>query len=303
MTEKPLTEQKPISLREPGKEELSLAEKMLTQQEAIVKLLQDNDPDTVRMVKEQLAQGGETLVPGLQDLARMDDERVSLHAREILTEIAVSGTDEDLLLLCHFFPDEGNFENAYWMISRALGATPDLAPYERKIDQWGRRFHITLSGAVSDREKVLALADFMAGELCFRGNTDNYYCERNSLLPTAIDMRMGIPITLTLLYIMVARRAGMDVEGINLPGHFIARHGDVLFDPFHKGRILTRSDCGEILARQNLKLRPSYFLAARPRQIILRILANFLYVYDLHNETGKHDRVRTWMKALTRDDS
>ncbi len=59
---------------------------------------------------------------------------------------------------------------------------------------------------------------------------------------------MGIPITLTILYRMVGARAGMKVEGINLPGHFIARHGEVYFDPFHRGRILTKADCEEILA-------------------------------------------------------
>ena len=91
---------------------------------------------------------------------------------------------------------------------------------------------------LGDREQPPAragLADFMADELCFRGNTDDYYSERNSLLPHVIETRMGIPITLAILYRMVAGRAGMKVDGINLPGHFIARHGEVLFDPFTKG--------------------------------------------------------------------
>jgi len=292
MIENPATEPSPD--RSPA-----LAEKLLTQHEAIVKLLQDDDPETVRMVKDQLAQGGAALVPELRNLARIDDTNVSRHAREILEEIATSETDEDLLLLCHFFQAEGGFEDAWGIISRALGPAPDLAAYEHKLTQWGRRFQITLSGVVSDRERVLALAKFMSGELCFRGNSENYYCERNSLLPNVIDLRIGIPITLTLLYIMVGRRAGMKIDGINLPGHFIARHGEVLFDPFHQGRILTQADCGKIVTRQNLKLRPSYFLAAKPRQIVLRILANLLYVYDLHNEVEKHSRVYTWMKALT----
>lgn len=281
----------------------SLAEKFLTQHEAIVKLLQDDDPETVRMVKDQLAQGGVSLVPELENLALLDDTNVSRHAREILEEIAATETDEDLLLLCHFFPAGGEFEEAWWMISRALGPTPDLAAYEHKLTQWGRRFQVTLSGVVSDRERVMALSEFMAGELCFRGNSDHYYCEKNSLLPNVIDMRIGIPITLTLLYIMVGRRAGMKIDGINLPGHFIARHGEVLFDPFHRGRILTQADCAEIVTRQNLKLRPSYFRGAKPRQIVLRILANLLYVYDLQNEDENHTRVHTWMKALTQSNS
>ena len=112
---------------------------------------------------------------------------------------------------------------------------------------------------------------------------------------------MGIPITLTLLYSLVAGRAGLKIEGLNLPGHFIARHGDVLFDPFHKGRILTKGDCEEILTRQNLKLRACHLDAASPRQILLRVLANLLYVYDLRQDADQHARVKTWVKALSRD--
>lgn len=274
---------------------------MFAQHEALIKLLRDDDPETVRMVKEQLVLGGEDSIPGLRDLAEADDERVSRHARDVLAEIASQGAEEEFHLLCHFFDDRGDVERAYWMLSQALDPHLDIEPYEHKINHWGRQFLVMIAGVVSNRQRVQVLANFMAGELCFRGNTDDYYCERNSLLPRVVDTRMGIPITLTMLYIMVAQRAGVKIEGINLPGHFIARHGEVLFDPFHKGRILTKADCEEILTRQNLKLRPSHFEAATPRQILLRVLANLLYVYDLREETEKHARVTTWVKALTQD--
>jgi regulator of sirC expression with transglutaminase-like and TPR domain len=274
---------------------------MFAQHEALVKLLRDDDPDTVRMVKEQLVLGGEEFISGLRDLAELDDEQVSRHARDVLAEIASHGADEEFLLLCHFFNDESDFENAHWMLSQALDPALEIPPYQHRINQWGRQFLVTISGIVSNRQRVQALAEFMAGELCFRGNTDDYYCERNSLLPCVIETRMGIPITLTLLYIMVARRAGIRIDGINLPGHFIARHGEVLFDPFHKGRILSKADCEEILTRQNLKLRASHLDAATPRQILLRVLANLLYVYDLRKNVEKHTKVNTWVKALSRD--
>ena len=80
-----------------------------------------------------------------------------------------------------------------------------------------------------------------------------------------------------------------------------ARHGEVLFDPFHKGRILTKADCEEILTRQNLRLRAVHLEPATPRQILLRVLANLLYVYDLRKELEKHTRVNAWIKALSRE--
>ena len=274
---------------------------MFAQRDAIVRLLQDDDPETVRMVKEQLALGGEEWISGLRDLAQMDDERVCRHARDVLAEIAGQGADEEFLLLCHFFNDGNDLERACWMLAHTLDPSVDIESFEHRVNQWGRQFLVKISGTVSNRQRAQALADLMAGELCFRGNTDDYYSERNSLLPHVIETRMGIPITLAILYRMVAGRAGMKVDGINLPGHFIARHGEVLFDPFHKGRILAKADCEEILARQNLRLRASHLEAATPRQILLRVLANLLYVYDLRKDLDKHTRVNAWIKALSRE--
>lgn len=274
---------------------------MLAQKDAIVRLLQDDDPETVRLVKEQLAQGGEDFLPDLRDIARMDDACASAHARDVLAEITSQGADDDFLLLCHFFHEDDCIERACWMLARALEPSLDIALYEHKVNQWGRQFLMQISGIVSNRQRVLALGHFMAGELCFRGNTDEYYLDRNSLLPCVVETRMGLPITLTLLYRMVARRAGMKVEGMNLPGHFIARHGEVLFDPFHKGKILTKADCEEILTRQNLKLRTAHLEPATSRQTLLRILANLLYVYDLQKDQAKHARINTWIKALVRE--
>lgn len=274
---------------------------MFSQREAIVRLLRDDDPETVRMVKEQLALGGEEAIESLRDLAEMDDQRVSSHARDVLNEIASQGADEEFLLLCHFFQDSTDLERACWMLARALEPDVDTEPFETRLNQWGRQFLVKISGIVSNRARVQALSDFMAGELCFRGNTEDYYNERNSLLTHVIETRAGIPITLVLLYLMIAGRAGVKVDGINLPGHFIARHGDLLFDPFHKGRILTKADCEEILSRQNLRLKASHLQAATPRQILVRILANLLYVYDLNGDKDKHTRVNTWIKALSSD--
>ncbi len=98
---------------------------------------------------------------------------------------------------------------------------------------------------------------------------------------------------------MVAARAGMCIEGINLPGHFIARHGELYFDPFHRGRILTKTDCMAIMAKQNLSLQKSHLADATARQILVRVLANLLYVYDLKHDRESHARVNAWIRTLT----
>lgn len=271
---------------------------MFAQKEALIRLLHDNDPETVRLVKEQLAAGGEEKIPELQELMRVDDECVSRHAREVLTTISGRSAEEEFSLLCHFFGDGADLEQTCWALARAMEPGVCILPYEHKLNNWGRQFLVKISGAVSNRERVLILSQFLSEELEFRGNSDNYYCERNSLLPRVIETRSGIPITLTLLYMMVGSRAAMKIEGINLPGHFIARHGEVFFDPFHRGRILARRDVEGILLRQGLELKDCHLQPATHRQMLVRMLANLYYVYDLHGNCEKLERVRHWMQAL-----
>ena len=195
----------------------------------------------------------------------MDDQRVSRHARDVLAEIACQGADEEFLLLCHFFSDDNDLERACWMLAHTLDPSVDIESFEHRVNQWGRQFLVRISGsgrATGNARKPSPISWPM--NCAFAGIPTTTTASGIRCLPHVIETRMGIPITLAILYRMVAGRAGMKVDGINLPGHFIARHGEVLFDPFHKGRILTKADCEEILTRQSLRLRASHLEAGHP---------------------------------------
>jgi len=271
---------------------------MSAQKEALAKLLRDDDPETVRLVKEQLVRTGEEGLGRLAELCNMDDACVSNHAREVLAEIRGRDLNRDFSLICHFFGERMDLEVACWGLARALQPGCCTLTYEHNLNIWGRELLDRISGACCNLERVKQLSDLMAGKLGFGGNSENYYCEENSLLPRVIESRLGIPISLSALYMMVGSRAAMKIEGINLPGHFIARHGEVFFDPFHGGRILELADVEQILIRQGLRLKECHLQAATPRQILVRMLANLLYVYDLSGDDAKHQRVKSWMDAL-----
>lgn len=131
------------------------------------------------------------------------------------------------------------------------------------------------------------------GDLGFRGNRDAYRDIRNSCLNQVIERRTGIPITLSVVYMDVARRAGLRVEGVNFPGHFLVRvrdaaHPDagpgLLVDPFHEGAILTEQDCRELLARhaESVSFSPALLARATRRQMFERMLVNLKRLYVQH---------------------
>jgi len=266
--------------------------------DAIARLLGDEDEKTVRLVRDQLASLGDDAVPRLRLLVATGGSRVSSVAQDILEEITRREHLLDFELLCRFFPEHGDLETACWSMARALRPTANCARLQHQLNSWGRRFLIRISGAISSRERVKLLAELMSGELEFRGNSDDYYNVRNCIFSEAMETRSGIPITLTALAMFIASRAGMRVCGINLPGHFIASHGDVFFDPFHRGRIMTLSDCKDILRCQNIEPQPCHFQPATPRQILRRMLANLYYIYDLQGECQRRQLIGGWMAGL-----
>ena len=271
------------------------------QKDAIVRLLRDNDPTTVALLKEQLIQSEGDNVAALRDLLTLDDEAVTTHVREVIETIESDRAQGEMLLCVHLFPEDGDIETAWWLLTRCFEPDVPVPKLRRKLDTWGRRLRVLVARAQSSRERLQALTTFMAEDLGFRGNSAEYYDPKNSLLSDVIEMRVGIPISLTMIYFLISRRAGMHIDGINLPGHFIARYERILFDPFHGGRILSRADCATILARQGLKTHPSYFAPASSRVILMRMLANLVLIFERQGEKQKQALAMGWLQALDRD--
>lgn len=130
------------------------------------------------------------------------------------------------------------------------------------------------------------LREYLFVEQGFAGNREDYYDPRNSFLNDVLDRRQGIPITLSLVLMEVGKRLGLVVEGIGLPGHFIAgaRLGDsqILLDPFNAGALLTPETCEELVGRtlgRKVALTPGSFAAVTRRQFLSRMLANLKGVY------------------------
>jgi regulator of sirC expression with transglutaminase-like and TPR domain len=130
------------------------------------------------------------------------------------------------------------------------------------------------------------LREYLFVEQGFAGNREDFYDPRNSFLNHVLDRRQGIPITLSLVLVEVGKRLGLAVEGIGLPGHFIAgaRFGDsqILLDPFNAGALLTPETCealvGRVLGRK-VALKPENFAAVNRRQFLARMLANLKGIY------------------------
>jgi regulator of sirC expression with transglutaminase-like and TPR domain len=163
---------------------------------------------------------------------------------------------------------------------------PDLdpQPYLAMLDRMASGIASSLSSGAAGREFVPAANRYLFDELGFRGNQVDYNDPRNSCLNYVLDRRTGIPITLSVVYIEVARRLGQPVSGVGLPGHFIVEYNDGDFsayiDPFQSGRLLTADDCRQLARERTGSDADSTALApVGTRYILVRMLNNLRSAY------------------------
>jgi regulator of sirC expression with transglutaminase-like and TPR domain len=138
------------------------------------------------------------------------------------------------------------------------------------------------------------LRTYLFEELGFRGNLEQYNDPRNSYLNEVLDRRLGIPLTLSILFLEQARAAGFEARGVGLPGHFVTRvtydGRTILVDPFHSGSVITQEDCKQLVARSTGRgwlFRPDYLEGTSERDMLARLLMNLKYAY-----LGSHDYAR-----------
>ena len=176
-------------------------------------------------------------------------------------------------------------EAAFWVAAEEY---PDL-----EVKREVARVHIlSAEGArlVESLENPFAKLDgirrYIYEELGFRGNALNYNDPRNSFLNEVLNRRIGIPLTISIIFMAVAEAAGFNPRGVNLPGHFVIRltYGErnILVDPYHGGQVITQDDCRELVRKTTA--RPSLFKLTQldgidDRAIIGRMLLNLKHVY------------------------
>jgi len=178
-----------------------------------------------------------------------------------------------------------DFDLAQAALLIACEMSPEIRPraYLDRLDGWAAELQ-SRAGGLGAAERLDALASFLGQEQGLSGNREDYYEPANSFLDQVLDRRLGIPISLSVVYLSVAGRLGLPLAGIPLPGHFLVAPmgGSHFYDPFEGGRRLERPDLQAILDRLFGPGTPLADAMLRPmpkRQILARLVRNLKHIY------------------------
>ena len=250
---------------------------------ALVSLLGDDDVNIRRVARSRLLAFGPPAVKLLNEVAYSDSEgRIRIEAKSLLEEIRISS----LAAKFERLQNEENFKLEMAALLLAQLAYPDLDAdaYVAKLDQMADRAAAQLAGIDNGLRRVELFNQFFFVQLGFQGNRDAYYDPENSYINRVIDRKVGIPISLSLVYMLIANRLGLPIFGILFPGHFLLKYisGKTLFfiDAFNGGLILTVQDCELFSERMGFKLQHSHLRTATPDRVFARMLRNLHKIYD-----------------------
>jgi regulator of sirC expression with transglutaminase-like and TPR domain len=184
-------------------------------------------------------------------------------------------------------------EGALWIAAEAYPGL-DVPHWLGRLAMLGRRAAEQVTPDMPVDAAASAVSRLLFEEVGFRGNTGDYYDPRNSFLNDVLDRQLGIPISLSVVYLAVAGQVGLDAAGVGLPGHFVvlAERGGrrQLLDPFHGGRLLDQAGCEALVAQVRPgggPLDPRWLAPVTTRQIFVRMLTNLKAVYTQLGDWGR----------------
>ncbi|MEH2059578.1 MAG: SirB1 family protein [Nostoc sp.] len=178
----------------------------------------------------------------------------------------------------------------------ALEEYPNLDPeeYLNALDTMAWELQERLPSSRYPLRIVQSINQYLYDDLKFSGNKIDYYDPRNSFFNDVIDRRLGIPITLALVYLEVARRIDFPMVGVGMPGHFLIRPDipdiEIFVDAFNGGEIIFAQDCEERLSQlyqQAVMLQPEFLAVVGNRQFLARMLTNLKFIYMKQQELEK----------------
>ncbi|MBI4389787.1 MAG: hypothetical protein HY580_06360 [Nitrospinae bacterium] len=269
----------------------------------LVQLLGDRDKFVRSRVDEELLRVGEDAVPFLEIAAKGENLSARSQAAEILRTLRPKRLREKFRRLSALARENKiALEEGILLIAEYGYPDIDTQGIRAALDGFAEELRPRLEPHFSPRRTVETLTGYFFQEKGFSGNEADYFNPENSYFNKVLARKTGIPITLSTLCILAARRLGLPIVGVGMPAHFIAKYEshreEIYFDPFNKGRILTKADCADIVARFGFKFEDRLLDKTPHREILLRMMHNLIMIYNRNNQPERANELTSYSNLL-----
>lgn len=229
---------------------------------------------------EKVTAEGDVGAAVLRERARMLEQQAE-RLRQLARTAQQQRARDELRKLTEKKEDEFDLLHAALLIAKIDNDELDVDAYLRSVDRIAADVKKSVPPDATEDARLAALNKLLFEELGFHGSRTDYYNKSNSYLNEVIDDREGLPITLAILYIDLARRVGANVVGVGLPGHFLTRYepktgAPRIVDVFERGKTLTRDEAVKIVTDAGRTFDDEYLATQSKSKILIRMLRNLM---------------------------
>ena len=247
--------------------------------DALIHLLDDPSQDVQQAVRTRLGELGRDALPRFRRAQQSASEplrsRIAEAAHDLHVSLVVQAWTDVM------YQPEPDLEHGAFVLALYRYPDLDIPAYRARLDALAGQVRPRSDG-VEGYERSETLTRFLFEEHGFWGNHEDYYDPDNSYINRVIDRRTGIPISLSVVYLLLARRLGLPIYGVNMPAHFVVKYIDekdeVFLDLFNGGVPFTKEAGVRSLHKVGISPHPEYFDIARPQEILLRMVRNLVHI-------------------------
>lgn len=272
--------------------------------EALLTLLDDDDESIARTAQNKLRDLGTDVIPELED--HIDDQplNVKIRAREVMNNLQSRDLEQEFRSIPT--DDDGKVDLEAGLFTIAKIEYPSLAeePYVEQLDNIAEQIDEAMGRweARDAHTTVEIVNNVLFDHLGFEGNSDNYYDPRNSFINQILQRKTGIPISLSVIVLLVAERLDLPYRGVGMPAHFIVSYEGgpkrIFIDAFNRGKKLGKKDCVEFLSRTGFGYVEEYLEPVSNLDILSRFMRNLINVYSKNQSPDRVQELRRYLAIL-----
>lgn len=270
---------------------------------AIAKLLKSGDEATTLLVQEQLQSFDNSVLKEIDNEIPLEDKVLKDQFLDLIYSIKRERLKKEFTRWSSNTTND--LEEGIVLVANFYDPFFERETLSEILNSWASAIKENLKGIKLDEATSIIneINHFLFMDLGFKGNVDNYYAQENSFINKVIETKTGNPILLSTIYLLLAKRLELPIEGVNMPAHFLVKYIEgiepIYIDPFNQGEIVTKAVCKDRIKTLKLPWNESFLLSPTNKQIISRVIQNLINTYQNDNDFDSKDYFEEYLKSLS----